>query len=133
MKSKKEEVIEEEMFYRGHEIVFSEKKDGKYIFVYKDTGDVVDEGKRACKSCGLVPEDNDIDPCLGKLPGVKFACCGHGNLEKAYITFDTDVTIRFFHTIEERHKDLITNKLRKGREFVIDRHDWYRIKEEKKV
>lgn len=54
-----------------------------------------------CKHCGgprLVSEvvDNkavEYDSCLGYLPGVKSACCGHGGV--AYILFNNDVMIRF--------------------------------------
>jgi hypothetical protein len=34
------------------------------------------------------------DPCLGKLPGVKFACCGHGARE-GYMYFENEVIVRF--------------------------------------
>lgn len=35
------------------------------------------------------------DPCLGLLPGVKGACCGHGDESKAYIVFEgSPVVIR---------------------------------------
>lgn len=38
-----------------------------------------------------------VDPCLGKLPGVKAACCGHGGKGNCggYIYFTNGVTIRF--------------------------------------
>lgn len=61
-----------------------------------------------CKTCGLcVTEEHEItyaipgrmettyvDPCLGKLPGVAFACCGHGDAKYAYIAFENGVTLR---------------------------------------
>lgn len=37
-----------------------------------------------CAQCGLFPtesasdQNEKVDPCLGILPGVAFACCGHG-------------------------------------------------------
>lgn len=36
------------------------------------------------------------DPCLGELPGVRGACCGHGNDSIAYIGFENGVVIRPF-------------------------------------
>ena len=47
-----------------------------------------------CRVCGGTPlsdgEDESerypagADPCLGWLPGMQFACCGHGRTERAY-------------------------------------------------
>ena len=34
------------------------------------------------------------DPCLGKLPGVSAACCGHGQAA-GYVAFDNGVTVYF--------------------------------------
>lgn len=34
------------------------------------------------------------DPCLGYLPGVRNACCGHGVSGAAYIQFDNGIIIR---------------------------------------
>lgn len=61
-----------------------------------------------CSACGLtckkehrtVDSDGNVtgyaDPCVGILPGVKFACCGHGDqrYEGAYIFFENGVIIR---------------------------------------
>jgi len=52
--------------------------------------------ERTCEECrktytpGAGP-----DPCLGELPGVKYACCGHGGhgWSDAYIMFENGVTI----------------------------------------
>lgn len=57
---------------RGHEIVF---RDGEWV--YADTGQP-DDGKRPCKRCGRPPTPEGHDACLGHLPGVEWACCGHG-------------------------------------------------------
>jgi len=35
------------------------------------------------------------DPCLGTLPGVLFACCGHGGRAFGYVYFENGVTIRW--------------------------------------
>lgn len=53
-----------------------------------------------CPKCGknFIKNDDDtggwIDPCLGKLPGVKAACCGHG-VENGYVYFENGPTIYF--------------------------------------
>lgn len=36
------------------------------------------------------------DPCLGTIPGVVGACCGHGNRSKAYVQFEDGMTFRGF-------------------------------------
>ncbi len=40
-----------------------------------------------CKKCGELPTAEDHDPCLGTLPGVMNACCGHENRQCAYVQF----------------------------------------------
>jgi len=62
---------------RGHPVYF---KDGR-IF-YRDTGEEVDwNNPRPCPRCGRLPTPEGHDACLGTLPGVKSACCGHGVTE----------------------------------------------------
>lgn len=53
-----------------------------------------------CPECHLTRGPDRCDPCIGKLPGVLFACCGHGGKTRAncldgYIYFENGVTIRF--------------------------------------
>ena len=43
--------------------------------------------ERSCKKCGRMPTKEGYDACLGKLPNVKFACCGHG-IEERSIMYD---------------------------------------------
>lgn len=40
-----------------------------------------------CGHCGLHATTEGHDGCLGELPGVKNACCGHGSQTDAYIQF----------------------------------------------
>lgn len=82
-------------YFRGHPIIY---KDG---WVYED--DEVPAGfsgvVRPCKKCGLLFEgsnNGDPDPCLGVLPGVDNACCGHGRREDSYIRFTNGVIVRGF-------------------------------------
>ena len=79
----------------GHPIVMDDLLATAY---YLDTGEQVPGDpcmKRPCAHCGKSCSlGSDVDPCLGKLPGVKNACCGHG-VREGYIQFDNDVLIRF--------------------------------------
>lgn len=60
-----------------------------------------------CDNCGLkVTKDlktdkgGYADPCLGILPGVKYACCGHGDRGGGYVFFKNGVTIRFDELVD---------------------------------
>lgn len=35
--------------------------------------------------CSCIADDNESDECLGILPGIANACCGHGDAESAYV------------------------------------------------
>jgi hypothetical protein len=61
-------------YARGHALRYSPETD----WVYVDDGTPY-EDKRPCASCGLyATAPHEPDPCLGYLPGVDYACCGHG-------------------------------------------------------
>lgn len=68
---------------RGHDIYY--KSDDWY---YLDSGESVPNNPdRICAHCKLPNRDDGCDPCIGKLPGVSNACCGHGSATDAYIQF----------------------------------------------
>lgn len=50
--------------------------------------------ERPCTACGNRSRDRAPDFCLGKLPAVRQACCGHGRPEDAYFIFDNGVEVR---------------------------------------
>ena len=75
-------------FSQGHEIVFLSER-----WVYSDTLESIDN-IRKCKHCNLLPTKEGHDACLGNLPGVEYACCGHGDREKSYIKFTNGMIIR---------------------------------------
>jgi hypothetical protein len=55
----------------------------------------------ACPACRRVYEPGvEPDPCLGQLPGVRGACCGHGDPAGAYIGFESGTVIRGFTKVE---------------------------------
>lgn len=46
-------------------------------YLYED-GTSPNEAIRPCPKCNLCPTDKGHDACIADLPGVAFACCGHG-------------------------------------------------------
>lgn len=80
----------------GYKVIYK-LLNGVYTAFYEDTGEEVEFSKpRSCPRCSKFPTKEGHDPCLGTLPGVKFACCGHGITEEAYITFENGITVRNF-------------------------------------
>jgi hypothetical protein len=69
-------------YVRGHLVEYDWNKE-KWLFA--DNGDVVDDSM-SCKKCGKMPTNEGYDHCLGKLEGVKHACCGHG-VEEGYVIY----------------------------------------------
>jgi hypothetical protein len=86
-------------FFRGHPIIFIDH------WVYEDTKTRAGFGfeVRPCKKCGRVFDGSnkgEPDPCLGLLPGVNNACCGHGVKSEAYIRFENGVTMSGFECLQ---------------------------------
>ena len=77
--------------WRGNPIV---NKGGDWF--YEDGVQVSSDPSRICGKCNLVNRKDMCDPCLGKLEGVKNACCGHGERESSYIQFENGITVRGF-------------------------------------
>ena len=74
-------------YSRGHEIFWDVKHGGWF---YSDNREpFIKEKERPCARCGDSPTKEGHDACLGKLPGVKSACCGHG-VEPGYIQTDEE-------------------------------------------
>lgn len=81
-------------YFRGWPVVWMDnaEKTEEGHWVYADNGERLPAtgGKiRPCKKCDkLFPlGEGEVDPCLGILPGVDNACCGHGVRESSYIRF----------------------------------------------
>jgi hypothetical protein len=66
--------------YRGHEI---EEIDGRWVF--SDTNEPTIGSDRPCGHCQRYPTSEGHDACLGTLPGIQNACCGHGQIADAYV------------------------------------------------
>lgn len=69
---------------RGHEIEFV---NGKWRYIDTKEPTATNWNKRPCGYCGLHNTIEGHDACLGTLPGVMNACCGHGDDECAYVQF----------------------------------------------
>src|SRR5699024_4237358 len=72
-------------YLRGHEI--RKRSDGK--FVYCDNGELTAYTwmNRPCGYCGKDNTKEGHGGCLGTLPNVMNACCGHGNINEAYVQY----------------------------------------------
>lgn len=67
---------------RGHPIHY----DGA-VWRYVDTDEPTVGNRRSCGHCGLPDTPEGHDGCLGTLPGVTNACCGHGEPGEAYMQY----------------------------------------------
>jgi len=77
--------------YRGHPI----EKTNKNGWVFIDTQIPVKDWKN--RPCGHCDKPNTIeghDGCLGTLPNVMNACCGHGVVSSTYVQFDLQNVLR---------------------------------------
>src|SRR5690625_1632556 len=76
---------------RGHEI---ERINGTWVFSDTKEPTALTWKGRPCGYCGLRNTPEDHDGCLGTLPDVVNACCGHGETKEAYIQFGDGRIIR---------------------------------------
>lgn len=78
--------------HRGHPIVLA-KVCGQWL--YRDTRQPVEiNPDRPCGHCKKPNTPEGHDGCLGTLPGVQNACCGHGNDAQAYVQFPDGSDVR---------------------------------------
>lgn len=73
-------------YFRGHPVVCLAGEDcERYADDLTPTVDAAGESvERPCVLCGLLTAPDGPDPCLGLLPDVRAACCGHG-VEEPYV------------------------------------------------
>lgn len=69
---------------------------------------VSDWPDRPCGHCGLANTAEGHDGCLGTLPNVMNACCGHGDVADAYVQYSRGMAVYGEEAVK------IQNKLRKG-------------------
>lgn len=81
------------------------------------------EPTRTCTKCGELCVRGEPDPCLGYLPGVAHACCGHGEPTKvAYVAFDNGVGMYLMpHDATLTYRDGTEVQMRAG-EVLVDRN-----------
>lgn len=70
---------------RGHRIYWDELCESWF---YMDDDKAADQD-RPCPRCGRMPTKEGYDACLGYIPGVVSACCGHGVCEP-FILYQDD-------------------------------------------
>ena len=78
-------------YHRGH-LIYMTQGDGQLVprlpnivWRYWDNGEPTETTNRPCGHCGIFKTEEGHDPCLGTLPGVMNACCGHGRSESTYV------------------------------------------------
>jgi len=73
-------------YFRGHPVVcLADEACERYADDLTPTVDAAGASvERPCVQCGLLAAPDGPDPCLGLLPDVKAACCGHG-VEEPYV------------------------------------------------
>lgn len=72
----------------------------KGIYVYTDTKQPVrDNPNRSCGHCGKGNTPEGHDGCIGILPYVMNACCGHGDVNDAYVQFKDGSTTNGKHAL----------------------------------
>lgn len=74
---------------RGHRIKIV---DG--IWIYCDTKEPTAGNRKNCGFCSKEDTSEGHDGCIGTLPQVMNACCGHGIPNDAYVQFDNGKIIR---------------------------------------
>lgn len=81
------------LYWNSDEKAYRFAKDDSLYIRFDDNDEVVEktEVELECPKCEMKIED-DADPCLGYLPGVRNACCGHG-VHEGYIEFENGVRI----------------------------------------
>ena len=90
---------------RGHRVNVLENGDQ----VFDDSGKFYNR-QRPCRRCGRSPTAEGYDACIGYLPGVFSACCGHGQEESYCVMDDGHSTIRNLQEVmRERDMEIIVH------------------------
>jgi hypothetical protein len=83
---------------RGHPIRYDFAADS--WFYISDGQPTQGTPPRPCTRCLRPPTPEGHDPCLGTIPGAQNACCGHGDVVKAYAQFEGGSVIRFQEALD---------------------------------
>lgn len=86
--------------FRGHPTIWEgDEKTGHWVYADNKKPLPASGGEiRDCLKCGKGSTlgEGEVDPCIGVLPGVDNACCGHGIQELSYIRFKNGVAVKNF-------------------------------------
>ncbi len=80
---------------RGHVIVEVDDE----CWMYEDGVLVKDDEGRNCGRCNRPRTAQGHDGCLGELPGLINACCGHGLTQDAYVQYPSGNCIRGWRAV----------------------------------
>lgn len=86
-------------FSRGHELYSFNGIDWFYTSTNEPQYEI-----ESCTKCGLKASQDDPDPCLGMLPGVKYACCGHGIPGQDYVVLNNGNRISLEEYKQNNHE-----------------------------
>lgn len=102
-------------YVHGHKVYPGRKADGELSYFFYDTGEVCNNDTEEvppcpyCRKPFIMDESGLIDPCLGKLPGVLSACCGHG-VTNGFISFKSGRVVRFDKDVEVEQTEYYVTK-----------------------
>ena len=85
--------------WRGHFVECVDVEEN--IWIFSDTKEPVAGSNRPCGICDNERTPEGHDACLGNLPDVVNACCGHGEVEEAYIQYANDRYVHGSDAVEE--------------------------------
>lgn len=86
-------------YIHGHGVYYNEELKAT---CYADSNMPVENNERPCVKCQRLATPKGHDACMANLPGVKYACCGHGDREQAYVMFENGMVIRGFTIQKEK-------------------------------
>jgi hypothetical protein len=73
-------------YWRGHKLTVVDN-----VSFYSDNEKVSDNPFRECGHCRKENRRDGHDSCLGELPGLMNACCGHGDNEPSIQFYDRSI------------------------------------------
>ena len=92
-------IIISEAYNFGHALGWNEKEE-VWFYVETNLPNTLETYMNlVCPKCKKKPTEDGHDPCIENLPGVKFACCGHG-VDEGYIWFENGIMVRGKFEIE---------------------------------
>lgn len=75
--------------FKGHKIEY-DNENNQWVFSDTKESTELTHQNRPCGYCNqhvIKDRHEEYDSCIGRLPGLMNACCGHGNASEAYVQF----------------------------------------------